>query len=53
MLVGQDTGASFGSQHSPETSLTTTVLSNCDTDGASPLLQLLAQRSLVWIFSIS
>ena len=43
MLVGQDTGASFGSQHSPETSLTTTVLSNV-TDGASPLLQLLAQR---------
>ena len=43
MLVGQDTGASFGSQHSPETSLTTTVLSNT-TDGASPLLQLLAQR---------
>ena len=42
-LVGQDAGASFGSQHDPEAGLTTTVLCNT-TVGALPLLGLLAQR---------
>ena len=43
MLVGQDAGVSFGSQHQPESGLTTTVLSNT-TEGASPIMQLVAER---------
>ena len=43
MLVGHDAGVSFGSQHEPESGLTTTVLSNT-TEGASPIMQLVAER---------